>query len=374
LTVRRGYLQDRLRQAFWLVPAICLIAVAALCLLLVQLDGSLQRGGGGIAFTGGPDSARSMLSSIASSMLTLTALVFSITMVVLQLTSSQFSPRVLRTFLRDRQTQATLGVFTATFVYALIALREVRGADGLADRFVPGITISVAFGLVLLSVGFFVAYIHHIANSIRLITIATRIRRETEAAIERVAAPDAVAVPLPDTVVGATRTVASRRSGVVVAVDTARLVRLCAQGDAWLRLVPRVGDYVPAGAPLMVVACSGRLDEDRLHAGVRFDLERDPHQDVAFGLRQLVDIAERALSPGVNDPTTAVQCLDQLHTLLRILGRCQLAPTPTTADTFALSYRRPHGTTTSPSPATRSATGAPTACRCTAVSAGCWAT
>ena len=176
----------------------------------------------------------------------------------------------------------------------------------MADRFVPGITISVAFGLVLLSVGFFVAYIHHIANCIRLITIATRIRRETEAAIERVAAPDAVAVPLPDTVVGATRTVASRRSGVV-AVDTAGLVRLCAQGDAWLRLVPRVGDYVPAGALLMVVACSGPLDEDRLRAGVRFDLERDPHQDVAFGLRRLVDIAERALSPGVNDPTTAVR-------------------------------------------------------------------
>jgi len=190
-------LLERVRSAFWFVPATCVVAAAGLALALVQLDEKLQRDGGGVAFAGGPESARSLLSAIASSMLTLTALVFSITVVVLQLTSSQFSPRVLRTFLRDRQNQLTLGVFTATFVYALMALREVRGQDGLVDLFVPGITISVAFGLVLVSVALFVAYIHHIVNSIRVVTIIDRIRIETESTIDRLAERDAEAAPLP---------------------------------------------------------------------------------------------------------------------------------------------------------------------------------
>ncbi len=313
------WLSSRLRQAFWFIPAVCVVAAIGLALALQQLDEGLQRHGGGFAFAGGPEAARTLLSAIASSMLTLTALVFSITVVVLQLTSSQFSPRVVRTFLRDRQNQITLGVFIATFVYALMALREVRGQASVAAKFVPGVTISVAFGLTLISVGLFVAYIHHIANSIRLITIVTRIRRETESAIDRLAPADGDPVPIPLQPHGASEVVAAGRSGVVAAIDIHRLVHLGAKADAVVWLRPRVGDYVPVGAPLLS-GSSDQLDEDDLHEAIDLADERDTDHDIAFGLRLLVDIAERALSPGINDPSTAVQCLDQLHTLLRLLG------------------------------------------------------
>ena len=323
-------LLERVRSAFWFVPATCVVAAAGLALALLQLDEKLKRDGGGFAFAGGPESARSLLSAIASSMLTLTALVFSITVVVLQLTSSQFSPRVLRTFLRDRQNQLTLGVFTATFVYALMALREVRGQDGLVDLFVPGITISVAFGLVLVSVALFVAYIHHIVNSIRVVTIIDRIRIETESTIDRLAERDAEAAPLPPAPDGPVRDIAAARSGAVVAVDVDRLVRLAAEAHIVLRVVPQIGEFVPEGSPLLQAPVGANVDDAALGRAVQLDLERDTSQDIAFGLRQLVDIAERALSPGINDPTTAVQCLDQLHALLRRLGT---RPLPTGAHT-----------------------------------------
>jgi uncharacterized membrane protein len=289
-------LLERVRSAFWFVPATCVVAAAGLALALVQLDEKLKRDGGGVAFAGGPESARSLLSAIASSMLTLTALVFSITVVVLQLTSSQFSPRVLRTFLRDRQNQLTLGVFTATFVYALMALREVRGQDGLVDLFVPGITISVAFGLVLVSVALFVAYIHHIVNSIRVVTIIDRIRIETESTIDRLAERGAEAAPLPPAPDGPVRDIAAARSGAVVAVDVDRLVRLAAEAHIVLRVVPQIGEFVPEGSPLLQAPVGANVDDAALGRAVQLDIERDTSQDMAFGLRQLVDIAERALT------------------------------------------------------------------------------
>lgn len=313
--VRR--IADQLDEAYWPIPAGCVVVAGLLAFGLIQLDESLQRGGVEFAFTGGPDSARSLLSTMAASMLTLTALVFSITIVALQLASSQFSPRALRTFLRDRQSQFALGVFLATFVFALVTLREVRGQDGLAERFVPGVTISVAFLLVVVCVALFVNYIHHIAQSVRIVTIVERVADETRRAIERVHPdePDSSEV----VVLGnAARVVEADRHGSVVEVNADRLVDLAVKADAMVTVLPRVGDFVPEGTPLLRVS-GGSPDEDDLRAAIGLARERNGHRDVGFGLRQLVDIAERALSPGMNDPSTAVQCLDQLHDLLRRL-------------------------------------------------------
>lgn len=318
--MRGERLREQLRGAFWLVPAICLTAALALALGLVELDQGLQGDGGGIAFTGGPSSARELLGAIASSMLTLTALVFSVTLVVLQLASSQFSPRVLRTFLHDRLVQLTLGMFTATFVYALVVLRAVRGEDGLAGRFIPGVAISVAFALAVVSVVLFVAYINHITQSIRVVNIIARIGKETDEAIRSEHPLDAELTTLPVEGDRAPRVLVAREAGVVVVVQRPHLVELARAADARLRLVPRIGAFVPRGAPLFEVEGGGDLDEDQILRGVLIERERSTRQDVAFGFRQLVDIAERALSPGVNDPTTAVQCLDQLHDLLRQLA------------------------------------------------------
>ena len=323
---------ERVRDAYWPIPAACALVAGLAALALIQLDEALQREGLELAFTGGPDSSRSLLSTIAASTLSLTALVFSITIVVLQLASSQFSPRALTSFLRDRLSQSTLGVFLATFVFSLVTLREIRGQDGLVDRFIPGLTISVAFALAVVSVGMFVLYIHHIAQSIRLVNIVERIAEETRATIERVHPPppddDDAQVTTCETEVDIDvdividgRVLAAPKHGIVAFVDTDRLVALAVEADAVVRVLPDVGDFVVAGAALLRVSGGDQAD-DELPGAVEVARERSARQDVGYGFRQLVDIAERALSPGVNDPSTVVTCLDQIHDLLhRLVSR-----------------------------------------------------
>jgi uncharacterized membrane protein len=321
----------RVRDGYWLIPAACLVAAGLLALAMVQLDTSLQQRGSVLAFTGGPESARSLLSTISTSMLTLTALVFSITMVVLQLASSQFSPRALPTFLRDRQNQLTLGVFLATYVYALLALRQIRGTDQSDEQFVPGVTIGVAFVLVLVSLGFFVAAIHHVATSIQVTTIVQRIARQGHRAIDRLredgADDDAregrtapagwQAVP--------SRVIHAGHAGTLASVDARRLVARAARDGLVAEVLRRPGDFVAAGQPLLLLHDVGQrddVDEGWWRGAVR--LVGDPVEDgdASSALRQLVDIAERALSPGMNDPSSAVHCIDRLHDLLRALATC----------------------------------------------------
>jgi uncharacterized membrane protein len=354
----------RLREGYWVIPSLCLVAAGILALTLVRIDEDLQRRGTTLAFAGGPDSARSLLSTISTSMLSLTALTFSITMVVLQLASSQFSPRAMQTFLRDRQNQLTLGVFLATYVYALLALREIRGTEAVTEQFVPGLTVALAFVLVLVSIAFFVAYIHHIATSIQVARILERIDADAHRAMRRLhpddewthadGDPSAHAgdggTTHPDGGAAATaerrgpadsptttsplgqhrRVVPAPRAGVLAEVRVGRLVRRAAERDAQVRLLVRPGDFVPEGAPLLAVEASGsddpERDDDAWLDCVRQVGRREEYNDVTFGLRQLVDIAERALSPGVNDPSTASQCLDHLHDLLRRLATLPYPP------------------------------------------------
>lgn len=310
--------RERLRAGFWVVPAVFVLGALALSTVTIWLDEHwIDEVPGG--FSGGPDNARDVLSTISSSMITFTALVFSITIVVLQLTSSQFSPRVLRTFLRDRSTQVSLGVFVATFTYSLLVLRAVRSDE---DAFVPSLSVALAFAFVLVSLAVFVHYIHHIARAIQVSSIIASVAAETRATIDRMH-PDGAAhigAARPDR--PPTRTIASpHEPGVVLGYDDDGLIALARQARCALVLIPAVGDFVPEGAPLFHVHgdADGRLDDGAVAACVALGRERTMNQDVAFGFRQLVDIAERALSPAINDPTTAVQCLDHLHDFLRRL-------------------------------------------------------
>ena len=158
-------LLDAVRLGFWAVPATCVVLAVGLAAGLVRLDRARGDRFGRLTFGAGPDGAREVLSAITTSMITFTGLVFSITIVVLQLTSSQFSPRVLRTFLRDLQTQWSLGVFVATFVYAVMVLRTVDSTDGAV--FVPTLATTLGVVLLLVSVGVFISYIHHVATAIQ---------------------------------------------------------------------------------------------------------------------------------------------------------------------------------------------------------------
>lgn len=342
LGIRPRLLFDRMRGSLLTVPLALVAAGFGLALGAVEVDRAVSRAGNSFAFTGGPQSARDVLSAIASTMLSFTGLVFSVTIVTLQLTSSQFSPRALRNFLRDPISQVSLGVFLATFVYALTVLREVRGSDGLVDQFVPGTAISGAFVLVGLSVVLFVAYIHHISRAIRAVSIIGRIAADTRRSIDRVFPGDLATGPHGG-VAGSSalsvtggRLVDAPRSGVVVVVDGAALAGLAAKADQVIEVLVTVGEFVPEGAPLLRVApaspnvASGREGPDtrrferNMCRAVVVGDERTIEGDPAFGFRQLVDIAERALSPGINDPTTAVQCIDQIHALLRrVAGRAE---------------------------------------------------
>ncbi|MBN2624813.1 MAG: DUF2254 domain-containing protein [Acidimicrobiales bacterium] len=325
-------IRGQLVSGYWFIPATVVATGSAAAVGLLLLDDQLDRDGDPLGFTGGPDSARELLSTIASSMLSLTALVFSITVVALQLASGQFSPRVLRTFLRDRSNQLTLGVFLATFLFALIVLREVRGEDGQVDKFVPGLSIATAFALVVVSVGFFVNYIHNIVNSIRVIVIIERIARETDEVIERVCPPEPTSVPSPPAAAPPTGTVTADRRGVVVGIDVDRLAAPAERAGVTVAALVRPGEFVARGMPLVAVHGEGEIDGRAVRAAVALDRERDLAEDPAYGFRQLVDIAERALSPGTNDPTTAVQCLDHLHDLLRTLATRPLLPRVATSD------------------------------------------
>ena len=308
---------------FWVVPSLwCLGAVTAG--LLVPEYEQANPGWMPLLFQGGATGARSLLSTIAGAMISVTGLVFSITIVALQLASSQFSPRVLRTFLDDRIPQNALGVFAASFLYALTVLRSVIEGTSARSETVPQLAITLAYLLVLGSVAMFLWFIHHITLSISVGTVITEIGVETRAMLDARTGSSAAPVREADPLTSyADQSVAmASRSGVLDVVDVATLCSTAQQHDVRIEVLHKLGTFVPEGAPLAMVQ-GGAAGEDWgavVGRGLELASERSMAQDLSYGLRQLVDVAERALSPGINDPTTAVQVIDQLHDLLRRLG------------------------------------------------------
>jgi uncharacterized membrane protein len=263
--------------------------------------------------TGGPDAALGILSTIAASMVSLAALVLTITMVVVQLAMGQFSPRIVQTFLRDRPSQFAIGLFVATFAHAMLAMREVRfGADGQ----VPGIAIAVSYLLVLSSIVMLVIYVHHIGRSLRVSALIELVGDDTRALLDEWY-PEHVDTGSADPAV-----IVAPSSGVVTSIDRERLVDVATAGGCVLHVVPAVGSFVPSGGPLIrIEGDAAGLDRQAVTGALRSGLERTLDEDVAYGFRMLVDMAERALSDSpFLDPTTAVQAIDRLHDGLRQLA------------------------------------------------------
>ncbi|HEX6422184.1 MAG TPA: DUF2254 domain-containing protein [Acidimicrobiales bacterium] len=336
MKVKLSALADRLRGSLWFLPAVAVAGVIVLAAGTLAIDHSERDTISWLGFGGAPETARTILSEIVTAIITLTALVFSITVVALQLASSQYSPRVLRSFLRDRPSQVTLATFLATFAYTMVVLRAVRNATASRDAFVPELSVNVAFALTAVSVGLFVYYVHHTAQSMQASTIIARVAAETVDAIDRLypdVGDDAVpSAPEEDGERAGEATVPAPRSGYLQTVDEETLLAVATEHDLVVRLRPRVGDFVAKGAVLLHVR--GEVDEDTAHrlvAALTVGRERTSTQDAAFGFRQLVDVAERALSPGVNDPSTAVQALDRLYELLMTLAPRRI-PSPERRD------------------------------------------
>lgn len=321
---RRIALSESIRNGLWFIPGLMVAASWLLAVGLTAYDRAEHWFP--FRFRGDASSAQDMLSTIASATLTMTTLVVSITMVALQLASQQFSPRVMRTFFRDRGTKVALGVFLGTTVYALLVLRKVVPEDADSPEFVPEISVTVAFGLMLSSLGAFLYYMHHVAHSIRAVHILEAVAAETRVAIRALYTSDDVLGPddwpdrAPDAVIAS-----EQPPGSIVSIDEDDLVALAAERGARIRLVHHVGDYLPSQVPLAEVwydqpAPAERIDHGDIVPRIGLGRERTMRQDVAFGFRQLVDMAAKALSPGINDPTTAVQAVDRIHDLLRRLA------------------------------------------------------
>ena len=267
-----------------------------------------------------PQVAQVILGAIAASMMTVVAIVFAILLMTLTLTSMQFSPRIIVSFVRDRVTQHTLGIFLGTFSYCVAALPAARSVP---QPFAPVLTVLGAMLLALACVAWLLFFIHHISQAISVNHIVEKIASETETIIDETMPEPRRRGRMPEAA-GPEPTereapVSSEVSGYVRFIDISRLVFLARSYGVSIRIVRRVGHFVPAGVPLLTVSKGDRLTPAR-SAELRgaFDLgpTRTLQQDIEFGILQIVDIALRAISPAVNDPSTAISCVDQLSRIL----------------------------------------------------------
>jgi len=273
-----------------------------------------------------PGVAQVILSDIATSTMTVVSIVFAILLMTLTLASMQFSPRIIVSFSRDRVTQWTLGIFLGTFLYCMAAL---PAAHALPEPFAPVVTVVGAMALAIVCVGLLLFFIHHISHAISVNHIVDRIASETEVVVDEV-------MPLPrkqlhletsDSAEPANwdAPLLNESSGYIRFIDLKRLLVLATSYRVKVRVLRRVGQFLPAGTPLLLVHRAERLSPAAAAAfrgAFDFGPSRTLQQDVEFGILQIVDIALKAISPAVNDPTTAIGCVDQLsRILIRLASR-----------------------------------------------------
>lgn len=344
----------RVRDSLWFLPGLLTLVGAVLAISITQAE---ERGVFDVdllrswVFQGGVDGARGVLGAIAGGLITVTGVVFSVTIVALQLASTQFTPRILRNFTADRGNQLVLGVFIGTFTYTLLVLRTIRSADDGEDPFVPRVGVTLAVVLVLVAIGFLIFYINHSARSIQVAAILDRVARRTIGDVhrlfpEQVGHADEAEPPDPRRADQPSATVAADAAGYLQAVDGRSLFRLGKGSRLVIAMEPHVGDFVLPGQPLASVSPPGEVDEEVCRAVRKAFLlgpERTPEQDVEFGIVEISDVAIKALSPGINDPTTAFRCIDRLSEILLELGT-RAPPRPWRTEEGKVHYLARHPT------------------------------
>jgi uncharacterized membrane protein len=321
-------LQRDLLDSLWFTPTVIALLYAMLALVLLRADAvlGLDTQGRDAWAVGGADGARGVLFAIAGTTLSVLSVVFSVTIVVLQIASAQFTPRVMRNLTGDRGTQVVLGVFLGTFTYALIVLRAVRspGEDGGGAGFVPVTAVTVAIVLALVSIAFMIYTINHVARSVQVAVIIKRVTHDTLDLLDEPLTGEIDERDDPELTERARpgepgETIASHEDGYLEAIDAEALLAAAEMRGLMVRTEALVGSFLLSGAPLATVWPQGVVDVDlaeRLRTAFVIGPERTRQQDVELGIRQLADIAVRALSPAVNDPTTATLCIDRLGQLL----------------------------------------------------------
>lgn len=335
MTTRLGLLWDRLRTSYWFLPSLMATTAVALALGMVALDRSIERT---ISLWGvyraEPDGAREILACIAGSTITVAGVVFSITIVTLTLASSQFGPRLLRNYIRDRGNQFVLGTFLSSFLYCIVVLREV---NSVGKAFVPQLAVTLAILLAVLNVGVLIYYIHHIAISIQASHVIASVGSELVHTIHALfpspksdanGSESPVKFEPPE---GTTaHEVKSAVHGYIIAFDLDHLLQFALEHDLVIELKHKPGHFVVEGDTLARVWGSDSQNESvesRIRNAVLLADQRTALQDIEFTIDQLTEIAARALSPGINDPYTALICIDHLGRGLVHLARVEM-PSP----------------------------------------------
>ena len=325
----------QLRSSLWFLPTLIVLGSGALAIGFIEIDSrfslklltNFPR-----LFGAGAEGSRGMLTSIAGSMITVAGVTFSITIVALSQASSQYSSRILRNFMRDRGNQAVLGVFLGVFTYCLLVLRAIRGGD--EGGFVPSLSVFGALILALVAIGFLIFFIHHAASSLQASNVIAAAAHETLQTIDRLFperlhdnGSEAHARPESDDWLEQQRQIIipAPKTGYIQSHDEAAFFRLACSSESVFRMHAGIGEFVVFDSPLVSVYSSSSVTEklvNDIQATYSINSLRTIEQDAGFGIRQIVDIALKALSPGVNDTTTALTCIDYLTAInLRLTNR-----------------------------------------------------
>ncbi len=312
---RVSWFFSRLRGSYWFVPSTITLAAIALAVGLIHVDERLSPlpAGLGWIYTGGAEGARSLMSAVAGSIVTVVSVTFSVTVVALTVSSQHFGPRVLNSFMRDTAAQVVLGVFIATFAYCVVVLRTVRGVTEGITAFVPHLAVTAGVGLTLLSVAMLIFYVHHVSASLQVTQIVRGVAKDFESAIAKLypqrigqSEADVDAPRRPEHAAVAV----SPASGYVQRVDPDRLLKWATDRNAVVWIAVRPGDFAGEGEPLAYAA--NVTDTDGLVDAFSLGNDRTADQDAGFAVQQLVEVALHALSPGINEPFTAITCIDWL--------------------------------------------------------------
>lgn len=323
------------RSSFWFAPAVVVLNAVVLAIVLITLDATVdlpvvERWP--LLFGAGAAGARGLLTAVAGSMITVAGVVFSITLVALSLTSSQYTSRVIRTFMRDRVTQVVLGVFVGIFAYCLVVLRTIRGGD--EGAFVPALAVLAGLIMAFVGIASLIYFIHHISVSIQASSIIAATAEETIAAVDHLFTQELDADDR-DGILWTSpgdqhwTAIPARKTGYIEDIDLGTLLAVACEHETILRMEHGIGEFIIEGAPLLSVVDPSSVSEETtttLNAAYSVSRQRTVETDAAFGIRQIVDIAMKALSPGINDTTTAVMCIDYLAAILVRLATRKFAP------------------------------------------------
>lgn len=320
---------ESIRTSFWFLPAMMSLLAVLLSVVSIFYDEKIPRAEslpGWLTYKGDLEGARVLLSTIAGSMITVAGVTFSITIVALALTSSQLGPRLLRNFMSDMKNQVVLGTFIATYLYCLLVLRSIGGPAG--EIFIPHISLALAMVMAVASLGVLIYFIHHISISIQADNVIALVFEDIESIFGRhfsknedaFKREESSAMPPESYEQGRKKySFWIQKSGYIKDIDVEAVFSFSKEVDGIIKIEHRPGDYILPGKPLLHIFTPKDLEEKKVQSLKQCFLlgeDRSSEHDNEFAIKQLVEIALRALSPGINDPFTAITCIDRLSTAL----------------------------------------------------------